>query len=371
VIAPLGHRVSSTLRRPVRSQARSRLDCRGRRAPSEARQRGRMRVALTGATGYTAAAYSVRCAARRRGHDPGACRSLTPAVERWRRASCAVTSRMTPRSTPSSKGRGGRSHRRRVPHRRPPRFVLPRGQPRRTARLLDAAAGAGVRRFVHTSTVGVHATCATRRPTRARRSRRATSIRRRRPRPRPWRSGSTRSAGYRWRSSARGDLWSGRDAPAQALSPHRARLYALVGMGRPRITSSTSTIWSTASCSPWIATRPSARPSSSPAALRLAGRAGGAHRPADGRTLAAFHVPVTPLRWRARSVKPSASARHRATDPPSASRVLDQEPRLFDREGAQASGLRAQGRSRGGHRAHRRLVSRGRLAMSVARARRS
>ena len=66
-----------------------------------------------------------------------------------------------------------------------------------TERLLEAAAHAGVARFVHTSTVGVHGDVAIRRLTKRRRSLRATCTRR--PRPRRSASRSTSIGGARCR----------------------------------------------------------------------------------------------------------------------------------------------------------------------------
>src|SRR4030095_2340714 len=54
----------------------------------------------------------------------------------------------------------------------------------------------------------------------------------------------------------------------------------------------------------------------------------------------------------------------RAAPAPPAGRVLDEEPRGLDREGAPPARLRAAGRPRRGRRAHRRVLPRGGLAVS-------
>ena len=105
-----------------------------------------------------------------------------------------------------------------------------------TERLLEAAAAAGVRRFVHTSTVGVHgARRASAGGRDARRSRRATSTRRRRPRRRRWRSSSAARRGLPVAVVRPGAIYGPGETRLLKLFRAIARgRYAIVGLG-PRV----------------------------------------------------------------------------------------------------------------------------------------
>ena len=237
-----------------------------------------------------------------------------------------------------------------------------------TERLLEAAARAGVRRFVHTSTVGVHGHVEN--PP-------ADETARHRPgRHLPGHQGRGGGAGPSLPPRARAargggasgrHLRPGRDAAAQALSRDRARPLRGGGHGqdvlppgvhrRPR---------GRASCSPWTGRRRWARPSSicgpryvsQDELAALIARPHGRARPALPHSRGA--PPVGGRRRRG----DLRSARAGAASPSPARGLLDEEPGVHDREGAAAARLRAQGGPRGGDRADRRVVSGGGMALS-------
>ena len=227
-----------------------------------------------------------------------------------------------------------------------------------TERLLEAAARAGVRRFVHTSTVGVHGHVE--HPpadeTRAL-SPRATSTRRRRPRPRRWRCDFHRDAGRAGGGGAPGAIYGPGETRLLKLFRAIARgRYAIVGDG-PHL------------LPPGLHRRPRGGLPAGPRparggrrgvpdlrpALRLAGGAGRARREAHGRPRAALPDPG-PARcsgrgtWSRRCACRSASSR-RCTG------------------GASTSGRRA-GRSRSRRRAGSSATSRRWTSTRASRARR-
>ena len=202
------------------------------------RTRRRVRIALTGATGYTggrllARLRGARATRWRRSRAPGSRAPGTVA----RRPLGGGRSRATRTRSPGwSRARRGRARGRRLPHRRPSRRVLPRRQRRRHR----AAAGSGgpagrapVR--AHVDRRRPRRRDGSRPPTRRRRSRPATSTRTRRRKRRRWRLRlPPRAAGCRWPSS--GPARSTARGETRLLKLFRAIArgrYAIVGSGRP------------------------------------------------------------------------------------------------------------------------------------------
>ena len=192
-------------------------------------------------------------------------------------------------------------------------------------------------------------TSSTRRPTRAPRSLRATSTRRRRPRPRRSPCASDRERGLPVAVVRPGAIYGPGETRLLKLFRAIARgRYAIVGSGR--------TFYHPVYIDDLVQgfllalERPAGGRRAVPdlrAVVRLAERAGGPDREAHRRARAALAHPGgaaavgrRPGRGRLRA------ARHRAAAAPASRRLLDEEPRVHDREGAPAARLRAAGRSR-------------------------
>src|SRR5262249_12082042 len=106
------------------------------------------------------------------------------------------------------------------------------------------------------------------------------------------------------------------------------------------------------------------------AALRLADRAGRPDRPTHRRTRPAVPGPRLAAAMGRGAMRGAVRAlRGRAAAASPASRVLDQEPGLFDRQGAAPPGLRAPGRPGRGRGPDGRCLSSGGLAVSDSAAR--
>ena len=80
-----------------------------------------------------------------------------------------------------------------------------------------------------------------------------------------------------------------------------------------------------------------------------------------------FRIPARPIQWAGDLVEAiCVPLGLEPPAPPAARRLLDEEPGVHDREGATAPRLRAEGGPRRGHRAHRRVVSGGGVALKAA-----
>ena len=300
-----------------------------------------MRIALTGGTGYTGStAHRSGCAPRGRGGGAGpaglAPVPSDPAVA-WVEGDLSDPARWPAWS------------RARTPCRTWRRSTGRPAIPTRTTATSTSAAPSGCwrprrgrasRRFVHTSTVGVHGDV----PQPARRRVRPLRARRRLPgrprrRPRRWPCDYHRARGLPvavvrpgaiygpgetrllklFRAIARGPLRGRRDRDA----PHYHPVY--IDDLRRRVPA-----------------RP--RPSGGGGRglhrrgppLRLPGRAGRAHRPAHRRARASRSTsPPRPSSWPGRPLRGALRAvRDRAAAAPPARGLLDEEPRVLDREGA-------------------------------------
>ncbi len=238
-----------------------------------------------------------------------------------------------------------------------------------TERLLEAAARAGVRRFVHTSTVGVHGHV-------------------------------TNPPADERAPIAPGDIYQATKAEAEALAlryhatrgvpvavvrpgaiygPAETRflkLFRAIAHGRYAIVGDGRSFYHPVFIDDLVAgfllalERPEAVGEAflicGPRYVSQAELGALIAKHTNGRVLP-FRIPAWPLQLRRGPRRGRLRpARDRPAAAPPARRLLDEEPRVHDREGAPLARLRAEGGPGRGHRAHRGVVPRARVALMAA-----